>query len=140
VIIHPKIEIQTKHSRQILKKEVPLQKAVTQWANMGALVAGLYRDDYELIGRSLHDEIIEPVRSVLIPGFAEMKLAALDSGALGCTISGSGPSVFALSRGREAAVTIGSEMGKTLDVIGLEYDLHISKINTEGASIVREEI
>jgi homoserine kinase len=136
-IIHPKIEIQTKHSRQILKKEVPLQKAVTQWANMGALVAGLYTNDYDLISRSLHDVIIEPMRAVLIPGFIEMKQAALDSGALGCSISGSGPSLFALSRSEKEAVKIGESMGKVLATIGLDYDLHISGINTEGASIVK---
>lgn len=136
-IIHPQIEIQTKHSRQILKKEIPLQKAVTQWANMGALVAGLYTKDYDLISRSLHDVIIEPMRAVLIPGFTEMKQAALDSGALGCSISGSGPSLFALSRSEKEAVKIGESMGKVLATIGLDYDLHISGINTEGASIVK---
>lgn len=139
-IIHPKIEIQTKHSRQILKKDVPLHKAVTQWANVGSLVAGLFTDDYDLIGRSLHDEIIEPVRSVLIPGFTEMKEAALDAGALGCTISGSGPSLFALSTTEADAIKIGERMGSVLKTIGLEYDLHVSKINTEGASIVDPEL
>lgn len=135
-IIHPQIEIQTKNSRKILKKQVPLEKAVTQWGNLGALIAGLYTNDYDLIGRSLHDEIIEPVRSVLIPGFAAMKKAALDHGALGCSISGSGPSLFALSTSKEEAEKIGKAMGLKLKSIGLEYDLHISKINTAGASIV----
>jgi homoserine kinase len=137
-IVHPHIEIQTRQSRLILKKEVPLEKAVTQWANVGGLVASLYREDYDLLGRSLHDEIIEPVRSVLIPGFTEMKQAAADAGALGCSISGSGPSVFALCRGIETARIVGEKMGGILKAIGLGYDLHISAINREGAS-VREE-
>lgn len=136
-IIHPEIEIQTKNSRKILRKEVALQKAVTQWANLGSLIAGLYTNDYDLIGRSLHDEIIEPVRSVLIPGFSEMQKAALDHGALGCSISGSGPSLFALSKSGDEAEEIGKAMGTVLKSIGLDYNLHISKINTEGASVVQ---
>lgn len=135
-IIHPKIEIQTRYSRQILKKDVPLEKAVKQWANMGALVSALYTNDYDLIGRSLHDEIIEPVRSVLIPGFVEMKQIAMNTGALGCTISGSGPSLFALSRSEENAVRIGEEMGKILKSIDLDFEVYISKINTDGASAI----
>jgi homoserine kinase len=138
-IIHPHIEIETKQSRLILKKEIQLQKAITQWANMGALVAGLYREDYDLIGRSLHDEIIEPVRSVLIPGFSRMKQAALDAGALGCSISGSGPSLFALSRSRKIAEEAGRRMGNELTGIDLEFDIHISQINTDGV-IFGEEI
>lgn len=136
-IIHPEIEIQTKNSRKILKKQVSLEKAVTQWGNLGSLIAGLYTNDYDLIGRSLHDEIIEPVRSVLIPGFSEMQKAALDHGALGCSISGSGPSLFALSTSQDQAEEIGKAMGTVLKNIGLEYNLHISKINTEGASVVQ---
>lgn len=135
-IIHPEIEIQTKNSRKILKKQVSLEKAVTQWGNLGSLIAGLYTNDYDLIGRSLHDEIIEPVRSVLIPGFSEMQQAALDHGALGCSISGSGPSLFALSKSQDQAEEIGKAMGTVLKSIGLEYNLHISKINTVGASVV----
>ena len=138
-IIHPEIEIQTRHSRQILRKEVPLAKAVTQWANVGSLVAALFREDYELIGRSIHDEIIEPVRSVLIPGFDRMKQAAADAGALGCSISGSGPSLFALSCGRDAAVRAASAMGEELKKIGLKYNKLVSSVNTQGATTAVEE-
>ena len=135
-IIHPEIEIQTKNSRKILRKQVSLEKAVTQWGNLGSLIAGLYTNNYDLIGRSLHDEIIEPMRSVLIPGFSDMQKAAIDKGALGCSISGSGPSLFALSTSREQAEEIGKAMGVVLQSIGLDFNLHISKINTAGASIV----
>lgn len=137
-IIHPHIEIQTKNSRLILKKQVSLEKAVTQWGNVGALVAGLYTGDYDLISRSIHDEIIEPVRSVLIPGFKDMKQAAMDSGALGCSISGSGPSLFALSRSKEEAITIGGKMGEALQAVDLSYDVYVSKINTDGVTISTE--
>lgn len=135
-IIHPHIEIQTKNSRKILKKEVLLEKAVTQWGNLGSLIAGLYTEDYGLIGRSLHDEIIEPVRSLLIPGFKEMKQAAYDSGVLGCSISGSGPSLFALSDSKTTAEHAAKNMKSVLKKMGLECDIHISKINTKGADIV----
>jgi len=137
-IIHPNIEIQTKNSRLILKKQVPLEKAVKQWGNVGSLIVGLYTDDYDLIGRSLHDEIIEPVRSLLIPGFKQMKAAALEAGALGCSISGSGPSLFALSTSENRARKIGKEMGRVLEEIDLKYTVHVSKINTEGAAVVHE--
>lgn len=132
-IIHPDIEIQTSSSRKILKKEVLLEKAVKQWGNVGSMIVGLYTDDYELIGKSIHDEIIEPVRSVLIPGFAEMKSAALNAGALGCSISGSGPSLFALSSSHETATEVGTQMGLALDNIDLKYNMHVSKLNTKGA-------
>lgn len=135
-IIHPEIEIQTKNSRKILRKQVSLEKAVIQWGNLGSLIAGLYTNDYDLIGRSLHDEIIEPVRAVLIPGFSDMQKAALENGALGCSISGSGPSLFALSTSKEQAEEIGKAMGLILQSIGLEFNLHISKINTAGAFVV----
>ncbi|MEX0944675.1 MAG: homoserine kinase, partial [Balneolaceae bacterium] len=118
-LIHPHIEIQTKNSRKILKKQVLLEKAVKQWANVGSLIVGLYTDDYDLIGRSIHDEIVEPVRSLLIPGFNEMKAAAMKTGALGCSISGSGPSLFALSRSQASADEIGKKMGAVLDEIDL---------------------
>lgn len=137
-IIHPDIEIQTRNSRKLLKKQIQLEKAVTQWGNLGALVAGLYSEDYDLISRSLHDVIIEPMRSLLIPGFDEMKKAALESGALGCSISGSGPSLFALSATEEIATTAAGQMGEKLEEIGLSYDSYISKINRVGATIIDE--
>lgn len=132
-IIHPDIEIQTSSSRKILKKEVLLEKAVKQWGNVGSMIVGLYTNDYELIGKSIHDEIVEPVRSLLIPGFAEMKAAALKEGALGCSISGSGPSLFALSKSHQIATRVGLQMGLVLDKIDLKYSMHVSKLNTRGA-------
>lgn len=135
-IIHPDIEIQTKNSRRILKKDVSLEKAVKQWGNLGSLIAALYTNDYDLIADSLHDEIIEPVRSLLIPGFDKMKQAALDAGALGCSISGSGPSLFALSTSSETAERVGVKMGEVLKSEGLSFEIHISRMNTEGAQII----
>ena len=96
-VVHPQIELKTSDARSVLKQTVSLKSAIAQWGNVGALVAGLYTQDYNLIGRSLHDEIVEPLRSVLIPGFDLIKKTALENGALGSGISGSGPSIFALS-------------------------------------------
>lgn len=138
-IVHPHIEIQTKNSRKILKKQVLLENAVKQWGNVGSLIVGLYTNNYELIGQSIHDEIVEPVRSLLIPGFQYMKSAALKAGALGCSISGSGPSLFALSRSHDHASEIGLKMGEVLDGIDLGYDIHLSAINKEGAAIIETE-
>ena len=104
-IIHPHIEIKTSDSRKILKTSISLADGIKQWGNVGALVAGLYQEDYDLISRSLVDHIVEPIRSILIPGFDEVKKEALNAGALGCGISGSGPSIFALSKGRKLPKT-----------------------------------
>lgn len=137
-IIHPKIEIATRETRQILRKEVPLAKAVAQWGNVGALVAGLFRNDLELIGRSMEDVIVEPTRSFLIPGFKKMRETAIESGALGFSISGAGPSVFTLSGSAETAKKVGKNAGEILDEIGLDYDVIVSGINKKGAYIKDE--
>lgn len=135
-LIHPQIEVKTENSRKILKKNILLKDAVNQWGNIAGLIAGLYRNDYELIGRSLEDNIIEPIRSILIPLFSELKQAFLKAGALGGGISGSGPSVFALSKGKHRAQMIASAMDEVYKKTGIEYDIHLSKINTQGVSII----
>ena len=131
-VIHPQIEIKTADSRRILKSNLSLKDAITQWGNVGGLVAGLYREDYELIGRSLQDVVIEPVRSILIPGFNEIKEAALNAGALGGGISGSGPSVFALSKGKDKALKVADAMRQAYEPFGISFDIHISNINEKG--------
>jgi homoserine kinase len=135
-IIHPKIELKTIHSRAILKKEISLKSAVEQWGNLGAFVSSLYTSDYELLSRSMKDKVIEPLRAMLIPKFDEMKEAALQTGALGSGISGSGPSVFALSKGVATANKVGEAMKKIYDSIGLDHDIHISPINETGIKIL----
>ncbi|WP_440999138.1 homoserine kinase [Fodinibius sp. SL11] len=137
-VVHPQIEIRTEDTRKILRRDISLQKAVTQWGNVGGLVAGLLKGDYELISRSMQDVIIEPIRSVLIPGFDEVKKAALDAGALGSGISGSGPSIFALSRDKETATAIGEAMQHAFEEIGLDNEVYISPINKEGPRILEE--
>ncbi|MCF4102697.1 homoserine kinase [Gillisia sp. M10.2A] len=136
VILHPLIEVKTKDSRAIIKQNVNLQDAITQWGNLGALVSALYVEDYELFGRSLHDKIIEPVRSILIPYFDELKQIAMESGALGFGISGSGPSVFAMCKGDEVAVSVREAMQLFYQEKGIDFDLHHSEINTQGIKII----
>jgi len=135
-VVHPQIELKTSDARSVLKQTVSLKSAITQWGNVGGLVAGLYTQDYELIGRSLHDEIIEPIRSMLIPGFDLIKKTAYENGALGSGISGSGPSIFALSKGKETAEKIAKAMSAVYDEINLPYEIHVSKVNPDGVSII----
>ena len=135
-IIHPKIELKTIHSRAILKSEIPLTKAVEQWGNLGAFVSALYTNDYELLSRSMKDKVIEPARAILIPKFKEIKESAIEAGALGSGISGSGPSVYALSKGEKTAKKVGQLMKTYYDEIGLDYEVHYSSINNEGIKIL----
>jgi homoserine kinase len=135
-VVHPQIELKTSDARSVLKQNVSLKSAIMQWGNVGGLIAGLYTKDYDLIGRSLHDEIVEPLRSVLIPGFDLIKQAALENGALGSGISGSGPSIFALSRGKENAEKIAKAMSDVYEEMNLPYEIHISQINPDGVRVL----
>lgn len=131
-VIHPQIELKTSDARSVLKNNITLKSAIIQWGNVGGLIAGLYTKDYELIGRSLHDEIVEPLRSVLIPAFDAIKSTAMKNGALGCGISGSGPSIFALSKGKETADKIAVAISAIYAEMGLPYETHVSKVNDDG--------
>lgn len=135
-IVHPKIELRTELSRNILKQQVPLKTAIKQWGNVAGLIAGLYSNNYELIGRSLTDYIVEPVRSLLIPGFAQLSEAAFLAGALGSGISGSGPSVFSLCKGKETANQVARAFHEKAVLLGLPFDVHVSKISATGCRIV----
>ena len=135
-IIHPQIEIKTSESRAVLPQKINLQDAVTQWANFGSLIHSLHTDDYELIRRSLQDVIIEPHRSKLIPDFQQIKTSAVNAGALGSGISGSGPSVFSLCRGMEIANEVKNAIHKAYLQTGIEFDIYVSKINTDGIKVL----
>ena len=135
-IIHPQIEVKTSDSRAVLKNQVSLNKMVIQMGNFGGLISGLYTNDYDLIGRSLHDEIIEPNRLVLIPEFNKVKKAVIQAGALGAGISGSGPSIFALCKGEETARLVGETMADIYNNTDIDYDIHVSKINQQGIKIL----
>ena len=135
-IIHPQIEIKTAEARAILPKSVPLQDAIAQWSNLGSLVHALHNGDYELLQRSLHDSIVEPYRSKLIPHFEDIKLATLASGALGIGISGSGPSIFALSKGEKTAKAVEHSMRKVYTKTTVQFETYVSKINPKGIKII----
>jgi homoserine kinase len=131
-VVHPQIEVRTSDARQILKQQVLLKDAIRQWGNVAGLVAGFMKGDYELIGRSLEDVIIEPVRSILIPGFDEVKSKCKEAGALGGGISGSGPSIFMLSKTEADARRVEVVMKEIYERIGIEYHTYVTTINTEG--------
>ena len=134
-IVHPQIEVRTADARSILRQKVLLKDAIKQWGNIAGLVAGLMKSDYDLIGRSLEDVIIEPVRSILIPGFDELKKACKQAGALGGGISGSGPSIFMLSKTKEIAIAVEKEMNQLYDGIGLPHHTYVTTINQMGVEV-----
>lgn len=136
-IIHPQIEIKTAESRAILPKSVPMQDAIQQWSNLGSLVHALHTDDYELLQNSLHDAIVEPYRSKLIPHFDEIKTATLASGALGTGISGSGPSIFSLSRGEDTAKAVEQAMRTVYGKSDIAFETYVSKVNPEGIKVLQ---
>lgn len=135
-VVHPHIEINTLESRKLLPKELPLKTALTQVGNIASFIAGLTIPDYELIRRSIHDAIAEPVRQATIPGFPVVKEAAMNAGALGCGISGSGPSIFALTQGEAAASLAADAMSKAFDEVGLSNDKIVSSINKQGPRVI----
>ncbi|MCF7568581.1 homoserine kinase [Sabulilitoribacter arenilitoris] len=135
-IIHPQIEIKTAEARAILPNQVNLQDAIEQWSNFGSLIHGLHTSDYQLIKRSLHDSIVEPHRSKLIPNYNDVKTAAIKAGALGTGISGSGPSIFSLCEGLESANNVKDAIKNIYSKTGIKFDIYVSKINTEGIKIL----
>jgi len=131
-IVHPQIEVKTSDARSILKQQVQLKDAIKQWGNIAGLVAGLEQGDYDLIGRSLEDFLIEPTRSILIPAFDSVKKISKELGALGGGISGSGPSIFMLSTNESTAKSVELAMQQIYDKIGLGYHTYLTRINTRG--------
>jgi homoserine kinase len=136
-VIHPQIEVKTSDARQILKKQILLKDAITQWANIAGLVTGFMKHDYDLISRSLEDVIIEPVRSILIPGFDDIKKQSKEAGALGGGISGSGPSVFMLSKEEKTAHEVEKVMRSIYESLGIDFHIHVTTVNHRGVEIVK---
>ena len=134
-VIHPHIQVMTRDSRAALSDSIPLQQMVRQQANLGGFIVGLYRNDLELVGRSLRDVTIEPQRAHLIPEFYELQTAALAEGALGCSISGAGPSVFALCANELVAQKAGDAMEAVLKAARVRCTVYQSGINVEGAKV-----
>ena len=135
-IVHPQIEVRTSDARSILKQQVLLKDAIRQWGNIAGLVAGLLQNDYELIGRSLEDVLIEPVRSILIPGFDQVKQLSKEAGALGGGISGSGPSIFMLSKDETTAKAVEQQMHTVYESLSLEHHTYVTTINQAGVKFI----
>lgn len=135
-IVHPQIEIKTSEARKLLGDTIPLNKAVTQWGNVAGLVAGLCTNDLNSIGRSIRDVVAEPVRSVLIPEYSDVKKAAYESGALGCNISGSGPSIFAISKTLSTAEEVTKAMLKPYTHVNISARGYTTSISQHGVSVI----
>lgn len=134
--VHPQIEVKTSDARQVLKNKILLKDAIEQWGNIAGLVAGIQKNDSGLIGRSLKDVIIEPVRSILIPKFNEIKEKSMEAGALGGGISGSGPSLFMLSETEKISKDIAEIMKTVYDETGIDSLVYVSKINPSGITVI----
>ena len=136
-VVTPSLEVRTEDARRILRKEISFKDAVMQWGNIAGLIAGFQQSDYALIGRSLKDVIVEPVRSLLIPGFDELKEKVIQAGALGCSISGSGPSVFALFDTKQKADESAVIMKEVFGGHGIDSITYVSTINKEGPRVIK---
>ena len=141
VVVHPDLEIETAKARALLGDSVPLRDAIQQWANLGAFVDALHRSDFALIARSLQDTIAEPRRAPLVPGLAAIKKAAADAGALGCSLSGSGPSLFALCQDAAIARRVAAAMTEAVNqAIGGETQTYVSAISPRGAHVLHSPV
>ncbi len=138
-VLSPNLELKTQDARKVLKRSVSLESAISQWGNVAALVAGIYKNDVGLMGRALEDRIVEPERAQLIPGYVAAKRAALQAGAAGCSISGSGPSVFALTQSEEAAHRVGAAMKEAFAALDITSIPYVSQINSSGAVVTHKE-
>lgn len=137
-VVHPHITVTTKDGRNVLPREISLKTAVTQWGNVGGLVAGLALGDMALVGRSVRDAVAEPARKHFIPGYDELKAALLDAGALGVNIAGSGPAVFAITDSISGAEKLCRTMSAHFTARGIDADVYPSKISGRGARVMNE--
>lgn len=139
-LVHPDIELKTRDARSLLRQTVALRDAVSQWGNTAGMVAGLMKGDMELVARSMEDRVAEPVRGLLIPGYEQVRQAAHEAGAVGCGISGSGPTMFALCDVRPGddalPIRIGQSMQAAFTRAGLTSTIHVSPLNPEGAKVL----
>ncbi|MCH2032601.1 MAG: homoserine kinase [Tenacibaculum sp.] len=139
VAIHPQVKVRTKDARDVLPENIPLTDAVTQWANVGGLISGLYSANYDIIANSLKDIIVEPARKHLIPHFDKVKNAAIEAGALSAGISGSGPTIFALCKGEENAKNVFRAIEESYKDKNIDFTMVYSKINTQGVKILEKK-
>ena len=135
-VIHPHLMVSTKEARSILPKEIPMHTAITQWGNVGGLVAGLCTGNIELVGRAMRDAVAEPYRKQFIPGFDDLRAKLLGAGALAMNISGSGPSVFALANRSDIAQRVGAIMERHFAQQGILSETYVVKVSNKGARLI----
>lgn len=135
-IVFPDVDVPTREARQIIRKNIQMKDAVTQWGNIAGLVSGLFMNDIDLMGRSMKDILVEPVRSMLIPDFYKMREMAMELGAVSFGISGSGPSVFAFTRDEETAIRITQKLQQHLTNIKIGSNVYVSTINDKGPRVI----
>jgi homoserine kinase len=135
-IIFPDVDVPTREARQIIRKNIQMKDAVTQWGNIAGLVSGLFLNDLDLIGRSMKDILVEPVRSMLIPDFYKMREMAMEMGAVSLGISGSGPSVFAFTKDEDTAHRITQNLQQHLTGIKIGSNIYVSTINDKGPRVI----
>lgn len=135
-VVFPHVDVPTRDARQMIRAKVPLKDAVTQWGNVAGLVSGLFLKDIDLIGRSMKDILVEPVRSILIPGFEDMRSLSMDAGAVSFGISGSGPSVFSFTRDKDTANKVAALLQAHLRTLNIDSLAFVSPINAEGPKIL----
>ena len=135
-VLHPQFEIKTSEARGLIKKNLSLRDVITQTGNAAGLIAGLLKSDYGLIKRSMNDLIAEPARATLIPGFREIKESAMNAGSIGCSISGSGPAIFAFSTSVDDAEKIGKVMKKISSKYIEKNIVYVSPINKTGPQVI----
>ncbi|HXI00599.1 MAG TPA: homoserine kinase [Sphingobacteriaceae bacterium] len=135
-IVFPDVVVPTRDARQLIRSKVLLKDAVTQWGNIAGLVSGLFMNDLSLIGRSMQDILVEPVRAILIPDFYKLREIALEHGALSFGISGSGPSVFSFAGDEQTAHKITQVLQSHLASLNIASKSYVSAINAEGPKIL----
>ena len=135
IVIHPDVEVLTSYSRSLVPKEIKLDTVIKQTGNIAGFIASLYKKDYELMSRSMEDLLAEPYREKLIPYFKEVKASALKNGAIGCGISGSGPSIYCLVHNTKALNKISDGMKEIFDKHKISNQIYVSKINKEGPRV-----
>jgi len=135
-IVFPDVDVPTREARQIIRNKIQMKDAVTQWGNIAGLVSGLFMNDIDLIGRSMQDVLVEPVRSMLIPDFYKMREMAMEIGAVSFGISGSGPSVFAFTRDEQTAMQITQKLKQHLAKLNIDSNTYVSSINDEGPKVI----
>jgi len=135
-IVYPEVDVPTKDARQMIRSKILLKDAVTQLGNVAGLVSGLFLNDIDLVGRSMKDVLVEPTRSILIPGFEVLRTLAMENGAVGFGISGSGPSVFSLAKDEETARKITDAQQKHLTKLNINSNAYVSSVNAEGPRVI----